>query len=336
MKKLLYTLLALVLAAGLVAGLIIAYKAMQAERAAEGLEDQPIAAESRVQRGPSGEPRVVLDAETRRRLELATTSLTTLRVTNELRAYGKVLDISALAPFAAELRAADIAIELARRELARLKKMHEEGQNASLRSVEAAEAEYQKNLAVRQGIQDRLALAWGKTIAEQPDLGAFVRSFVDSERALVRLDLLPGETVQAAPATVAIALQADETQTVVGVHFEFPTPVDSALPVQSFVYLVKGTKWPPGAKVIGRIQREGDTFSGVFMPQSAIVRDQGQAWAYRQQGENTFIRRRVVLSHPAPGGWLVTDGWQAGEQVVTTGAQALLSEELKSQIKLVD
>lgn len=336
MKKWLFILVAVVLTAGLVAGLITAYRAMQAERAAEGGEDKPVATESHVKHTADGEVAVVLDAETRRKIELAAAPLTAISITRETRAYGKVLDVSALAPFAAELRAADIAIELSRREWARLKKMHAEGQNASQRAVEAAEAEFQKNVAARQGIQDRLALAWGKTIAEQPDLGAFMRSFIDSESALVRLDLLPGETVASAPATVAIALQADETNRVVGSRFEFPALVDAALPVQSFVYLVKGTRWAPGTKVIGFFKQEGELITGVLMPHSAVVRDRGQAWAYRQQGEDTFIRRRVTLEQPAPGGWLVSGEWQAGERVVTNGAQTLLSEELKSQIKLVE
>jgi hypothetical protein len=336
MKKLLLILLALILATGLVGLLIIAHRTMKAARAAEGSEDKPIATKFHVKRAASGEVTLVLDAETRRKIELVTEPLIPLCVTNEIRAYGKVLDLSPLAPFAAELRTAGIAIEVSRREWARLRKLHDEGQNASERAVEAAEAEFQKSVAARQGIQDRLALAWGKTIAEQPDLEAFLHSFVDSENALVRLDLLPGQTVKSAPPTVAIALQADESSSVEGRRFEFLAPADSALPVQSFVYLVKGTKWSPGTKVIGKIQCEGDTLSGVLMPRNAIVRDQGQAWAYWQAAEDTFIRRRVALDHHAPGGWLVTGGWPAGERVVITGAQALLSEELKSQIKLVD
>jgi hypothetical protein len=66
------------------------------------------------------------------------------------------------------------------------------------------------------------------------------------------------------------------------------------------------------------------------------VRANGLAWAYRQTAADTFIRRRVSLEQPAAGGWLVGGDWKAGDQVVTRGAQVLLSEELKSQIKLLE
>jgi multidrug efflux pump subunit AcrA (membrane-fusion protein) len=72
------------------------------------------------------------------------------------------------------------------------------------------------------------------------------------------------------------------------------------------------------------------------MPRAAIVRLHGQAWAYVQTDEQTFIRRQVPLDQPAEGGWFIPGGFEPGERVVVGGAQVLLSEELKSQIHVGD
>jgi hypothetical protein len=49
-----------------------------------------------------------------------------------------------------------------------------------------------------------------------------------------------------------------------------------------------------------------------------------------------FERRQLVVTSTAARGRFVTAGFAAGDRIVVTGAQALLSEELKSQIQVKD
>ncbi len=49
-----------------------------------------------------------------------------------------------------------------------------------------------------------------------------------------------------------------------------------------------------------------------------------------------FQRRELALDRPVAGGWFVTNGLAPNDRVVLTGAQALLSEERKTQIKVGD
>jgi hypothetical protein len=72
------------------------------------------------------------------------------------------------------------------------------------------------------------------------------------------------------------------------------------------------------------------------VPEGAVVRTGDRAWAYAQIAPTQFERRQLEVSMPAARGWFVTSGFTAGDQVVVTGAQALLSEELKSQIQVKD
>ena len=71
-------------------------------------------------------------------------------------------------------------------------------------------------------------------------------------------------------------------------------------------------------------------------PRAAVVRSEGRAWVYVQLGEPRFRRQVVNLDAPTPGGWFAASGVGPGDRVVVDGAQTLLSEEFKSQIKLED
>jgi hypothetical protein len=46
-----------------------------------------------------------------------------------------------------------------------------------------------------------------------------------------------------------------------------------------------------------------------------------------RRGEDGFARREVGIGQPVEGGWFVTEGFGPGDEVVTRGAQSLLSQE---------
>ena len=77
----------------------------------------------------------------------------------------------------------------------------------------------------------------------------------------------------------------------------------------------------------------GEALAGVMVPRTAIVRFHGDAWVYVQTGADTFERVAIALDHPLADGWFVRAGLKPQAKVVTTGAQQLLSEELKGQIE---
>ncbi len=75
---------------------------------------------------------------------------------------------------------------------------------------------------------------------------------------------------------------------------------------------------------------------GGVVPDSAAVWLDGKAWAYVQKGRERFVRLEVSTNHPVREGWFVTNNFAAGDRVVVQGAQLLLSEEFRSQIRISD
>lgn len=76
--------------------------------------------------------------------------------------------------------------------------------------------------------------------------------------------------------------------------------------------------------------------NGVVIPRGAVVRFNGKPWIYFQTGDQTFARREISLEQPLADGWFAAQGMKPGERVVVSGAQMLLSEEQKYQIKIGD
>ena len=77
--------------------------------------------------------------------------------------------------------------------------------------------------------------------------------------------------------------------------------------------------------------------TGVIIPHEAVIWYANQAWVYQKVESEKFIRRlvntEVEIENEKLSGWFNTTGLVANDEIVNSGAQLLLSEELKYQIK---
>ncbi len=288
--------------------------------------------ESRVHRGTNGEVLIKLDVQTQKLMGLETAALTPLSLKPEVKAYGRVLDTTPLALLVTDLATAQAASEASQAELKRLKTLAAQN-NASERALQAAAAAATRDQAQVQSARTRLLLNWGSGIAARPDLPAFVQSLSSLDTALVELDLPAGQSVAALPLRARLLTLADETKPIAA-QFLSPAPTtDPQLQGRGFLFLVtpNSSRLTPGATVSGFLALPGDEQAGVELPRSAVLRFNGQAWVYRQTGEETFERIEVTLDRPLDNGWFVREGLKPQDKVVIVGAQQLLSEELKGQ-----
>ena len=114
--------------------------------------------------------------------------------------------------------------------------------------------------------------------------------------------------------------------------------VDSRTLGQGYLFSVTGlgSLLRPGAAITAYLQIEGKPAAGIVIPESALVRSAGKIWAYHQVADDQFTRVEIVPERSTSRGVLVTRGVSAGDRIVTVGAQVLLSEEQKSQIKILE
>jgi len=69
------------------------------------------------------------------------------------------------------------------------------------------------------------------------------------------------------------------------------------------------------------------------VPKSALLWYLDQAFVYVKSAAGKFSKRVINGYTATPEGYFVSDGLEAGEQVVVIGGQLLLSEELRGQLQ---
>lgn len=285
----------------------------------------------KVSRDTNGNAVITMSKKTQGDLGILVKSPAAFQMNPELRGYGRVLDPAPLAALITELASDQAAYTASSGELARLKTLEGQG-NASARALQTAEAAAARDQVAIQSAKERLSLSWGKAVADQKDVPAFVRSLTSLEAAVVRIDLPVGETMKEPPAGARIATLSGPSAD--AELLGQSTSVDPLMQGQGFVFLLKpnSLRLTPGEAVVGYLKIPGEPLAGVIIPREAVVRTEGAGWTYvLNAAGDAFTRIEVALDHPTEAGWFVSKGVTASNYVVVTGAQQLLSLELKGQ-----
>jgi multidrug efflux pump subunit AcrA (membrane-fusion protein) len=155
------------------------------------------------------------------------------------------------------------------------------------------------------------------------------------DRLLARVDVPSGETVAPGLTAATIVPLGYESRPFRGEPINLAASVDPKTQGQPFLFRIADPSLTlrPGLSVTAYLEVPGPPRRGVVAPGSAVVRQAGKTWVYVQSSADSFTRREVKLEDPAAEGWF-TRSLSPGDRVVTTGAQTLLSEELKSQIQV--
>jgi hypothetical protein len=297
-----------------------------------------------------GRPVVRISAESQRAAGIAVQLLESAKRESAQNAYGLVMNMQPLAELrgrylaaAAESRAARATLAAAESESRRMEMLFRDDRNVSEQAMKSAQARYQSEFA-RQAAADQAAIsirdairgAWGETVtgwAVNPD-SQIMRSLLQQTAFLVQL-VFPYEIPRAAvrgkiSVAPAMARASSHPASFVG---DSPQ-IDLAFPGETYFYLVNGGGLRAGMRVAARINMGGAPVTGVIVPSAAVVWHAGKAWAYvKDDKEDSFARFEVSTADETQGGWFNATGFDDDDEVVVSGAQLLLSEELKYQIR---
>ena len=267
-----------------------------------------------------------LNAEQLRAVGISDAHPLAAKAPERIEALGLVLDATAMIAEQGEAGAAAAAEHFASAELARLRALHEGGAGASLKMLEAAQAEQAKTQAESQTAAARFALHWGP-VAALPggERQKIIEASASGRTLLLRADL-PGRHALGAHLSKAL-LDVDGIQV--------PGRVLGALrqtsELQSAALLVEVPNAPsglgPGARVL--VALLSAERAGLLLPRDALLYDENGAFVYKQlkntaADKTSYAAVKVNLLLPYGDGWLV-DGVDDDDNIVVHGAGVLWS-----------
>lgn len=341
MNRSLFRLILIVVAAA-IAGALIMYAIVHPKQAGghEGDDEEASAPAPQRVTVVNGQSIVTLDVPTQQKIGLATTAVQPAQQAQQRQLFGAVIDVQELVTLdnqaaqaraqAQQARAKDAAD---RTELGRLRVLNADNKNVSDLAVQQAAATLAADEAAVTSADAALRAALS-TVTQR--FGPLIAGAVESQsqlyqdlvalrRNLIEMSLPPGT---APPRSLGVT--AADGSTVVATLLAPAPRVDPRLQGTTFFYVAPGGKLPAGMNVVAHDSGSQAT-PGVLVPSAAVVSYQGQSWVYERRDATHFARLEISSAASQPGGFFVTN-IPAGTELVTTGAQQLLSEEMRAQL----
>lgn len=170
---------------------------------------------------------------------------------------------------------------------------------------------------------------------ESVESGQTILRVMRFDRLIARVDVPAGQNVASSVSTARILALGNEDRPLQGERVGLAAAIDPNTQGQSFLFRVADPAGAlrPGLAVTAWLRLPGAREKGVLLPANAVIHAAGKAWTYVQVKPDQFVRKEVREGRPAGPGWFTT-GFSPGDRVVVTGAQVLLSEQSKSEIRV--
>jgi hypothetical protein len=316
----------------------------EAEREAE--RERPIKEPLRIST-KNGMPVVTLDNDTQQNSGIETARLKSAPYREQVRAYGMVLDLARLTDLSnnyanakAQLQTANAKLVASKAAFERAQALYKGQAAVSLAQLQTAEAAFSVDEAAVAAAESQVRTLsatafqdWGPALAKSLiERSPLITRLIEREDFLLQVTLPPGVSIATVPETGAIDTGQN---TRAKIAFISPaTRTDPRIQGVSFFYVTQAQNdILPGMNVLAFLPSDKNV-DGITIPASAIVWWQDKAWVYRRIDPEKFARTEIATDLPTTAGSYVVAGLPDGVEIVTRGAQLLLSEEFRAQIQV--
>lgn len=308
---------------------------------------------------------ISLSPATQQNSGITTAKLLSSSFSGKLKSTGSVIAIDSLVETNAHYLQARSEIALARatignnqQQYQRLKALNEDDKNVSDRAVQEALAAVNSDKAKitaaelqLSNLQNAVKLQWGETLSSlvfdnkvfSDKLAPHLANLLNRKNVLVQVSFPPEFTTPTTGSTLNLNPLNTTGAAIKAIYISPAALSDANGYGKTFYYSAPAESLRIGMRVSAEVEASNNkASSGVVIPNQALVWYGGKPWAYFKQsknkaGDDQFVRKPITADTEVGTGTSV--GWfnqhvdEANSEVVVSGAQLLLSEEFKNQIK---
>ncbi|MGZ5012552.1 MAG: efflux RND transporter periplasmic adaptor subunit [Methylobacter sp.] len=302
-------------------------------------DDKPVA--------NAGQGTIALTAKAQTLSGLQTITLTSVSDHPEFTAYGKAVNVQPLIELRkrylvalTERNGATARFKQAEQNIKRQQDLYREGV-ASKHNLQVHQAQWQTDKALfdASGVQgkaiiDEARLNWGKKLTEWA-LSADsdqLSGFLSGKKTLLHITLPVNKQLANEIQNIEVEASGNRSAAIKAELISAAPQTDATAQGESYFFQAGGNHIRTGMRVAAWIPEQGESLSGVVIPKSALIWYMDQAFVYIKTAEEQFSRRPIGHYSATAGGYFVDNGLRAGEQLVVSGGQMLLSEEFRRQI----
>ena len=179
---------------------------------------------------------------------------------------------------------------------------------------------------------------WGKDFKEliADSKNHYLEKLLLNEYRLIKITVPINQTLDITPKEIKVSPSNQPKKTYKATLISKAQDIDQGIQGKSFYYYVTENDLEIGLKLKAFIvsdKIESDN-TYLFIPKESVIWSSGKAWVFIKNNEGNFLRRPLPRLLEIDGGWIIKEGIiMKNDKIVVDGAQLLLSEEFKYQIK---
>lgn len=314
-------------------------------------QEEEVATPNRVNQ-TKGATVVTLSKDAQKQSDIQTVSLDVSQHQKTLNALGNVISIDALIELRTRYLNAKANANIARASLAnskqdyqRMQSLNKDDRNVSDQVMLAAQAAFKSDQAKVQAaeteannLNDTMRQTWGETLANEAikdPASPSLQSLLQHKEVLLLITLPLDNNVKAGE-SISVVPTAAKTKAISAKLVAASPQTDTTIQGRTYYFRAPAENLRAGMRVTVEMKdaTNGKASDGVTVPANAVVWYAGKPWVYKKQGEESFIRLPIYTDNEVNGGWFNrSEKLSPGDHLVINGAQLLLSEEFKYQIK---
>jgi len=292
---------------------------------------------------------ISISPATQQQSEISASALKSSTHQASISSYGSVIGIDSLIDLRTRYLAAKADIEVLRtaltynkNEFSRLQALNQDDKNVSDKvvatarsNIKADEAKIAAAESSAKNTADSMRQIWGETLTQyaiSPNKSELLQNLISNQEVLIQTTLPFDADEPAEKSSIMIAPTAAPSHSIRASYISRAPVSNSTIQGKTYFYRAKTKELRAGMQVNAVSTTSSKLSNGVIIPNTAIIWYAGKSWVYKKTADDKFSRIPVSTDTEVDNGWFYQGNLKAGDQVVTNGAQLLLSEEFKSQI----